>query len=386
MPTTRDWTVYAVETVSGTVVAEIPFINTLQYSRKLNEPGGGSVYVPVGGTGMSQRDIAQLAMPWRWSLAICYKGTIIQAGPVAGEGYTGSSGGYTQLSFAGMWKVFQRRVVLPTTSTWTSGNVTASDANTSLSGLTYGGIAQTLVQTQINRGTLPITFTGNPATGTRSITYNGYDLNICADMLINLTNVIGGCEIDFAPYWATPGQVIKWQMRVSDTRLGQQGAPWVFDFPRGALQDADYGSDGSQMTFSEFARGSGSQGSLVVGSYTSTTLTSNGYPLLESVNGDHTSVTDPALLTSYAQAGVTTYQWPNVSPAVYVRVDGKATSGTQTGSPTLEQISVGDTGTFQFQNHRRIPDGTYTWRIVEMTQGLDVGSTKLVMQPGPGVA
>src|SRR5207244_2291774 len=142
---------------------------------------------------------------------------------------------------------------LPPTSTWTSGSVTAADANTSLSGLTYGGIAQTLVQTQLTRGTLPITFLGSPAAGSHSITYNGYDLNIVSDALQDLTNRQDGCEIDFAPYWSTPGQVIKWQMRVSDTRLGQIGAPWVWDFGgRGALQDADYTSDGSQMRGTEY--------------------------------------------------------------------------------------------------------------------------------------
>lgn len=387
MVSSHDWSVYAFETISGTVVAEVPFVNTLSFTRKLNDPGTGSVYVPSGGQGMAQKDLQQLVLPWRWSLAICYRGTILQAGPITGEGYTGSSGGYTQLNFAGIWKIFTRRVLLPPTSTWTSGQVTASDANTVLSGLSYGGIAQTLVQNQINRSSLPITFNGSPASGTQSVTYNGYDLNIVADKLTDLCTQNGGCEIDFAPYWDTPGLVIKWRMRVSDTRLGQIGAPWVWDYgARGALQDADYSADGSNMTFTEYARGSGSQTSLIVGQATSNTLLNARYPLLESVNGDHTSETDTSVLTGYAQANVTTYQWPIVTPAIYVRVDGVGTNGKPTGSPSLEQINIGDTGTFVFQGHRRIADGSYTLRIVELTQGTDVGSVKLGLQPVAGIA
>lgn len=383
----RDWSVYVFETRSGNVVGELPFAGSLQYNRKLNDPGSGTVQVPVGGTGVSQSEIAQLTMPWRWSLAVCYRQTILQAGPITGEQYSASSGGVTSLAFAGMWKIFTKRLVLPPTSSWTSGSVTSSDSNTVLSGLSYGGIAQTLVQTQVTRGALPITFVGSPATGSQAVTYNGYDLNMVADILTNLTQVQGGCEIDFAPYWSTPGQVISFQMRVSDTRLGQIGAPWCWDYGgRGALQDADYTGDGSRMVFNEWTRGSGSQTGLITGHYASTTLTNAGYPLLEGVNGDHTSDTDPVVLNSYAQADVNTYQWPILTPTVYVRVDATGTSGNKTGSPTLEEISVGDTGQFTFQSHRRIPDGTYSFRIVELGQGLDVGSVGLGLQPVQGIA
>ena len=99
-----------------------------------------------------------------------------------------------------------------------------------------------------------------------------------------------------------------------------------------------------------------------------------------------TSDSTTATLNSYATAGVTTYQWPIVTPMIYVRVDGVGTNGKPTGSPTLEQINVGDTGTFVFQGHRRIADGSYTLRILEISQGLDVGSIKLGLQPVAGVA
>lgn len=388
---THDWTIYAFELISGNVVAEVPFVNNIQFSRKINDPGSGSVYVPLGGQGMSQVDLDQLAIPWRWGLAICYRDAILQAGPVTGETFSASSPGYTQLNFANIWKVFTKRLLLPPASTWTSGSVTSSDANTALSGLTNGGIAQTLVQTQLVRGdffdgeytgTLPISFNGSPAVGTETANYNGYDLNIVSDILVNLTTNIGACEIDFAPYWAVPGQNIQFSMRVSDTRLGQLGAPWVWDFGgRGALQDANYSTDGTQQTFSEYARGSGSTTSLIVGQYGTTAYEARRYPLLESVDGNHTSVTDVATLNGYAQAAVQTYQYAITTPAIYIRVDGTGTSGKATGSPTLEEISIGDTGTFVFQGHRRIPDGAYTLRIIEIAQGLDVGSVLLNVQP-----
>jgi hypothetical protein len=115
-------------------------------------------------------------------------------------------------------------------------------------------------------------------------------------------------------------------------------------------------------------------------------LVTAGFPLLEDVNGDHTNVVDLPTATSYAQQWVDTYQYPVNTPGASVRVNALDLTGRLTGSPTLDQISVGDTAAFTVQGHRRIPDGTYTYRIIGVTNGATYDDAVLTLQPVTGVS
>jgi len=175
-------------------------------------------------------------------------------------------------------------------------------------------------------------------------------------------------------------------MRIGAPRLGQLGSAWVWDYgPRGAVQSLAFQRDGSPMTFSDYTRCSGSQYNLLIGNGQNLGPVAAGYPLLEDVNGDHTTVTVPATATSYAQQWTNTYQYAVNTPSAVVRVDAHDLSGRNTGSPTLDLYSVGDTATFAVQGHRRIPDGTYTHRITAVSQGGTYDTAALTLQPVAGV-
>lgn len=376
----QDWTVYAVDTVSGRIAAEIPFVNVNQFAYSLNDPGSGQVTVPLGGNGLSTADIDELSQPWRWSWAICYRNFICQAGPVVSEQMSDTQN-YTTVSFVGLWKLFSKRILLPSTFTGTNPAVTAAD--TAYSSLTYRQIATNIVATSLARGTLPVVLPGTDPAGTNSQNYFGYDMNLVADALTNLTALQGGPEIEFRPQFnpTQPGYV-QWVLRIGSPRLGQIGSSWAWDYgARGAIQQLDYNRDGSNMTFSDYMRGSGSQYTLLVGNAQNTSLVGANYPLLEDVNGNHTSETALSTLNSYAQQWVSTYQYPVITASAQVRVDAKDLSGRVTGSPTLDQFQVGDTAAFTTVGHRRIPDGTYTWRITSATQGTTYDTATLALQP-----
>lgn len=381
----QDWYVYAFETVSGRMVAEIPFEQTPNFEYGINDPGSGSVMVPLGGNGMSAADVEELSQPWRWTWAVCYRDFLCQAGPVISEQMTDTQA-YTEVTFAGIWKLLSKRILVP--ATFPGGNPATTDNDTTYTNLTYRQMAKEIVATSLARGSVPIVLPPDDPPGTQTQQYFGYDLNLVADALTNLTGLDGGPEIEFRPQFDPdqPG-FLQWVMRIGSPRLGQLGAPWVWDYgPRGAVQELDFDRDGSTMTLSDYVRGSGSQYDLIVGNAQDLSLVDAGYPLLEDVNGDHTSVTDVPTATSFAQQWVSTFSTPVNTPSAQVRADGHDLAGRDTGSPTLDQVAVGDVATFVVQAHRRIPDGSYTYRIVGITQGTTPDTVGLTLQPVVGVS
>lgn len=376
----QDWSVYAFETVTGRMAAEIPFVNTLGYSYAIDDPGTGSVSVPLGGNGMSASDVEELTQPWRWTWAVAYRNFLCQAGPVISEQMTDTQN-YTTVTFAGIWKLLSKRLLFP--ASFAGGNPATTADDTAYTNVTYRQVAKNIVATSIARGTLPIVLPPDDPASTQSCQYYGYDMNLISDALTNLTTLAGGPEIEFRPQWnpAQPGY-LQWVMRIGSPRLGQLGSPWAWDYGvRGAVQQLDFSRDGSSMTFSDYTRGSGSQYTLLVGNGQQLNLVTSGlYPLLEDVNGDHTTVTDLPTLNSYAQQWASTYQSPVDTYTAQVRVDALDVSGTLTGSPTLDQISVGDTATFTLRGHRRIPDAVYTCRITGVANGTAFGTAALTMQ------
>jgi len=376
----QDWSVYAFETVSGRMAAEIPFHGTLGYSYALNDPGAGSVTVPLGGNGMSTADIEELTQPWRWTWAIAYRNYICQAGPVISEQMADTQA-YTTVTFAGIWKLFAKRLLFP--ASFTGGSPATSSADTTYTNVTNLQVAKNLVATSMARGSLPIVLPPDDPPGTVTTTYYGYDMSLLSDALTNLTALVGGPEIEFRPQFSpTQPGYLQWLMRIGSPRLGQLGSPWAWDYgARGAVQQLDFNRDGSQMTFSDYTRCSGSQYDLMVGNGQSLGLVGAGYPLLEDVNGDHTQVDDQPTADSYAKQWVATYQNTVDTPAAQVRVDAKDVSGRLTGSPTLDQIAVGDTAAFNVQGHRRMPNGTYTCRITAVANGSTFDTAALTLQP-----
>ncbi|AHH98338.1 hypothetical protein [Kutzneria albida] len=384
MPNADDWVAYAVNTKTGQILTELPFVDSLSYSYKINDAGGGSVTVPLGGTGMSKADFEEISKPWHYSVAICYKQFVVQAGPVMGESYTDNQG-KSQLTFAGMWKYLSKRLVLP--PTWVAGaNPAVSGADTLYANTTWRNIAIQLVADTTTRNSLPIVTPTLDAASTVTQQYYGYDMSLVADALTNVTSLSTNVELEFRPtFSATPGY-IQWTLRAGSPRLGQIGAPWVWDYgDRGSLTSLDYATDGSMMEHADYARGSGSQYNLAIGTYYDPTLVTAGYPLLEGVNGANTQETNTTTLASYAQATVQTYAYPVATFSATVRIDGTDGTGQLTGSPTIDQVSVGDTGTFCVQRHRRIPDGNYTLRITGI-DSVDYRTAKLTLQSTAGVA
>lgn len=378
MPTS-DWTVYVVETITGTVVQELPFAAAPSFDIGINTAGAGTVPVPLGGTGMDKMDLDPVTSPWRFSLAVAWRNNLLQAGPIPDENFT-DSGNTTQVTFNGIWALFAKRIVFPTS--WRSGNPATTAADVSYTNMTLGQIARQLIKDSVGRpdGAVPIVFDLDDLPGTNTRNYFGYEMNLVSDMLANLTGVDQGPEIEFRPQWTSTGQ-IQWLMRVGSPRLGQIGSPWVWDSgERGALRSLDYQRNGSAIAGNWYARGAGEKYGSVIGHATDSTLLGARFPLLEAVDGNHTDVTVQSTADSWATALMNTFHWPTHTFTAIVSISGIDKNYDQTGSPSVDQIAVGDTAKFVIRDHTRIPDGDYTMRIIGISSN-SADSVKLTLQP-----
>lgn len=374
-----DWTAFVFETVSGQVVAELPLAAAPTFDIGINTAGSGSAQVPLGGNGISKEQLDPVTAPWRFSVAIAWRNNLLQAGPIPDESFQESNIA-TQVAFTGIWSIFSKRLVFP--QNWGAGNPATPAADVTYTNLTLRQIAKQLIDDNISRPlcSLPIVFDPDDAPGTNTRTYHGYELNKVADMLANVTGVDGGPEVEFRPQWTSTGQ-IQWYMRTGSPRLGQIGSPWVWDYgERGACRSIDYQRNGSAIAGSWYVRGAGEKYGTVMGHASDNTLTAARYPLLEDVDGNHTDVILQATADAWATADMNTFHWPTHTFAAIVQIGGLDKTYRPTGSPSIDQIAVGDTGQFVVQGHRRILDGTYTLRIIRITNNT-ADSVKLTLQP-----
>jgi hypothetical protein len=375
-----EWRAFIFDTVSGTYDTELPLSDIPTYTYTLNDAGSGSVSIFLGGPdGFDKNLLDQYTENegWRWSIAVVYNNSILQAGPITGENYT--EGPTTTLNFVGIWKIFSKRVVINPSAD--ISNPTDPSTNSTYTSVTWKQLAKLLVRDNlISQGNLPIDLPDDDAmAGTVTQTYFGYDLNLVSDELTNLTTMDQGPEIEFRPYWLDTLHV-RWVMRVGSPRLGQIGSDWVYDYgQQGALVGIDKTSDSSNSTFGSYTRGSGSQDTQVIGFADDLALPNIGYPLLLSVDGNHSQETDPQVLDSYATANVNTYKAPVVSYTLTVKMNATDIHKQPTGSPRIDLMSVGDTLQADVTDHHRLPDGIYTVRVISV-QNNDAQTAKLTTQ------
>jgi len=369
------WRAFVCETVTGEIKGEIPFIGKPQWDYGINSQGSLTLTVPIGrgGGALTKEDIRALLDPWRFSWGIAWGGYIVQCGPMVGYQYSDSASGApsVRISCVGIWGLFTTKRILANPG-WnaTTGKITDPEADINLSGLSLHTIAKRLIQFDMQRnGSLPIDLPADiPGSSTRN--YPGYDLAYVGERLAQLTQVIDGPEVEFRPRFTDMTHTkVEWEMRVGNPRLGNLGRPHAWDYGN-ALREVNEDGNASKVAFRWWARGNGMERGLLVGKAQDLTpVSAANFPVLESVDGQHTSVTEEATLQSWAEADVATYQKTVVTRSATVSVDGTDGQGRITGSPRFDLVQVGDTATFNIRDHTFIPDGVYGQRIIRVSSG-----------------
>ncbi|RSM73446.1 hypothetical protein DMH04_41275 [Kibdelosporangium aridum] len=378
------------DTRTGRVVEDdLPYLDSPRYEYGINIAGGWGVRLPIDGSSLSTQDIEEFSDPWRFTIGVARGNFIAQMGPLVGENYNDDDNlAATDVSGGGLWDYLTRKRLLVTgdvngtTIKEPAADVVFGPGPTSPKGtpipaanqnLSLHTIGKRLVEISMDRtnGALPIVLPDDIA-GSSEREYPGYDLAYVGERLMQLTQVELGPEMEFRPrYVDETHQFVEWFHRIGTPaaggRIGNLDNLHKWEYG-GALVKVNVTRDGSQQTHNRFERGAGMERDLLLGYASEPSYAEDfGWPLLEDVGSQHTSATEQATLDSWAAAAVSTYQKPITTWSAVIRVDGTNGLGEETGSPPLGEFSVGDTAIFQMRGHRRIRDGLYAVRILNVS-------------------
>lgn len=383
--------VRAFETRTGRVAAVIPHVGNPQWGFGLNAPGGWRVGVQLGQgeTDVQRRAYKEfldgVADPWRFSWAICQGSKIWQAGPVTNE-EPGDSSTMTVVG-AGLWRYLTEKRVLVNPARATLRGIATSDADVAFGitdtseigtpipvdrrNLALHTIAKRIMQviTSAAGGNLPLAYPDDIA-GTAVRTYPGYELGSVGQRLFELSQVVGGPELEFRPEFVDPvaKDYIRWTMRIGNPRLGNLGYPHAYDFGQACVK-ITRSRDGSERTGRAWDVGNGMDRDLLFGFYDAPLGSDSAALLLENVGRNHAGSGNVTELDGYAQGQVITNSGVQTTHTATIRIAGDNQVNEQTRSPILTVVEVGDTCLFQIKDHQRITDGLYYYRIMSLASG-----------------
>ena len=402
------WELLVAETRTGTVLAELPFTD-LTWSTPLNDIGTLTATIPIEahvawlGPSDDRSPINRLrtVLSGEWKLSLCavFNNTPIIAGPlITSTPVTGDANVTVGCAELGAL-LKRRRVRTPGIDPAGLGSDLALGP-TSLPQLARLLLEKATASANGAGWDLPLILPDLDTRGDHVRTFLGSDLADYWTRLADLTEVQNGPDLRFEPELTdvAGGRKLWWRVRIGEPWLGTwidgenpQRPPWTFDLGAG-LRDLTTDRDASAMTMRTFVPGQArtepaattsstdttapQDAPKPIGSAADLTLINAGYPVLEDVDGSHTSATEQATLDAWAVASVAANRTP--VEAWNVTVDGAS-------SPRLGQWRVGDTATFVVHGQDFVEDGEHERRIVGASGNAGTDVT-LVLTPVPATA
>lgn len=382
---TNRWYCMVFQMTTGAVVNELPLFKDPTWTQQINQQGSYTVQTPIGlvqgpngpVSGLDKMTLRGLLEPGRFGLAICYgdgspSDYIAQAGPLWKPPLVTENPPVVEVQGTGLWGMLSARVQVP------SGWVTSAGLGDPTSVAAYGptslqGVAVAIINNAVARGSLPVDVPAAIA-GTLTRTYFGYDLAYAGQRLQELTQEDVGPDILFQPYFSTP-TLIRWQALIGNPRIAQSGLPLAWDYGSN-LSSLLPSPDGIKLSTTNYVKGNGVEAAVLWAFARDTTLTANGWPLLEYVDSSHSGEINQGVLQGYANANQKLYGRPVETWAVVVRSDM---------APALGTYTPGTNATYNITNHPWEPDGQYSQRIIGLTNGSQIGEVVHILQAIQGV-
>lgn len=369
---------------TGKITAVVP-VTGATWQQVVNAAGTISATVNTAAVEVAGLDLYHTAAPPRAFLCIQYDQTIIAGGPIW-TAHANWSAGTLTLGAAGMWSMFDARMLIPVLAEpLTLGAAQAAtttyptSANKSLGDIAAALVAQALAHVG---GNLPIVApAAQGLTPGATRTYNGYDVASVGQRLAELTAVIGGPEVRFQPrYKSTDPTSVEWVMLVgspAQPQFVQGGLDWTFDasVPKSMVSDIDVDISAKVMATRAWEVGGGTGVGVLLSQADSTALTSAGYPLTEFVDRTHNGVLVQADLDAYAAQLLTDHNRPAVALKIKVRNDGAPADGASASGPRLGQYVAGDYCQLVVPSGWYLPAGARRARILQIDGDLSFECT-----------
>lgn len=303
---------------TGRQILDLSVMDSSNWQRTLNEPEALTAVLDMQDPDTVKLQPRIAAAPGRTILACATGDVILAAGPVWSHKYNRDAK-TLQVNAAGMWSYFDHRYVLPiAAATIPVTQFTIPDASaagktkpnpavgTYLTGLEYGTIAKRWVQQAQawTGGTVPVVFEADRA-GTRERNFEGSDFKNIGTVLSQLSQVESGPDIRFRPRLTADRLGVEFLLETgTDASPLLTGGPhmWNLTAEESSVSNFEVTANALKMAGTAWATGGRSLDTVLVARTIDSTLTDLGYPLLESLDSSHTTVSVQSTLDGYASA------------------------------------------------------------------------------------
>lgn len=362
------------------------------WSEVLNGAGSISCRIPLSDPDNRRLDLYNSAAVGKAFLAAVEGDLVLQAGPIWLHSFDNDNEHLT-LTAAGMWSYFDHRVLLPVlgslsptdagadTRFWpvvsdpaADGYPWPSDTRKSLQ-----GIARFLVQQAQSwtGGNVPVVLPTEIA-GTSEKWYRGVDLGSVGERLSLLTQLQGGPDIMFTPRWTVDRLGVEWAMRIGTPTepllYSQQSTKFYAGIAGSSVSDLSVQVSGKDLASTGYSIAGRSLDEVLIASSTDGALPAAGYPRLERVDSQHSTVSEISTLQGYANEITLSGKTPTVTFSFTHDLRSQ---------PYLESFNAGDFAKVKVVNNAYLPEGTYNMRI--LVRGGDIEGRKVSLTFGPRV-
>lgn len=332
--------------LTGVINAEIPMTN-VALTRQLNSAGTASMSVMISDVSSAGYNIVNGTQPGRTQIWIDRNGVLVFGGIVWSRVYN-SDTQHLQITAQEFESYFGHRLI---TTTQVFNNV---DVFT---------IVQTLVnQAQaVTNGNIGVVVPTNLAGVTATKTYYSYELRTVLAAIQDLAKANNSFDWAITYAYDGGGTPVK-TLSLGSPRIGTAysssnlSAP-VLEFPSGNIIAYEYPEDASLMGTTVYAVGAGSNEGKLIGTATSTTQLTAGWPLLEAT-GNYNDIADATLLGNLASGQLKAV----LNPVVTIKV-----SLNPSVDPVYGTYNVGDDVRLRIFDDR-FPNGIdSTFRIMALS-------------------
>lgn len=269
--------------------------------------------------------IGSSTLPTQNFLAVADGDQILAAGPIWHRTINKSAKLIT-LNAGGLASYYDYRLILPVlaqsypTNQWLvpdPADETRTIPNpvltTFYNGISLGTIMKRLVQQAHawTGGQLPVIFRPDELddNADNQRTYFGIDFKNLGEALAQISEVRNGPEYNFQARFMTDKLGVEWEFQTGTKAqplifANSEPLTWDFNLEQTAADNLIIDDDGTQFASYVWQTGGRQADTVLVSRAYDPTLVNANFPLMESADSSHSSVTDQNLLNSYAQADV----------------------------------------------------------------------------------
>ena len=285
----------------------------------------------VGSLSLSVRDDGlvpkQQLRPYGTILAVIDDGVVRHAGYLTHWKHDRVNGIY-DLEAGGGGTILDKRLVLnyALKSAWKDGNVLIDEDNPPGNWVlaakgSYSDLIRALIVETEKWGDLPIT----PAAatgGNRERNWECWALAKVIDRISDIGDLEDGPEWRFDPVLSSNGYLSFKQVTSADGgEIIDRKWVWNATVPNSGVVLGEDDEDGTDMCGACYATGGKSEDRILIAHRVGTVLTSKGWPLLQTANTEHSTVSVLSTLQSYAAADVRNGDSPQLTSTLYVPAD-----------------------------------------------------------------